>query len=210
MAGTKKMTKLILNKYHIPGESPKLEVTVYSLAVHGGYPPNALSYLQYVRSLSPDSPKWKDYPIKEMKAEYPKQKEKAAKLFADCIHPVFPERVPTAIIKIPSTRDLNCPYYSAIKERYRDAIDLTFYVKRHYKVKSGEGATFKEVFDDTYLEPCDGLADIKNILLVDDVYASGNTAAAVLLRLREHGLPDTARMQVAAPLLVEKSVGLPS
>ena len=84
------------------------------------------------------------------------------------------------------------------------------FIKRHHKVKSGEGATFKEVFDDTYLEPCDSLAGIKNILLIDDVYASGNTAAAVLLRLRKNGLPDTAQMVVAAPLLVKGSAGLPS
>lgn len=205
MAGVNIVTMLIQKRYRIPVDAPQLSVSVYSLSVHGEYPPNALSYLQYVRSLSPDASKWKEYPFKEMKAEYPKQKEKTAQLLADYIQPVFSERVPTAIIKIPSTRDLNCPYYSAIKERYRDAIDLTLYVKRHYKVKSGEGATFKEVFEDIYLEPCDCLAGIKNILLIDDVYASGNTVAAVFLRLREHGLPDTARMQVAAPLLAEKS-----
>jgi adenine/guanine phosphoribosyltransferase-like PRPP-binding protein len=208
MAGVNIMTKLILNRYHVPVESPQLPVSVYSLAVHGGDSPSVLSYLQYVRSIKAGSSEWDRLLLKQIKAEYPKQKGKAAQLLADGIRSLLADEEPGAIVNIPSTRDLNCPYYSAIKERFRNAVDMSPFIKRHYKVKSGEGATFKEVFDDTYLEPCDSLAGIKNILLIDDVYASGNTAAAVLLRLREIGLPDTAQMVIAAPLLVKGSAGL--
>jgi pyrimidine operon attenuation protein/uracil phosphoribosyltransferase len=58
------------------------------------------------------------------------------------------------------------------------------------------------LFTDTSVTGTPPLANIRSLLLIDDVLAEGKTVAAVVARLPEAGLPEETRILVAVPLVV--------
>ncbi len=49
------------------------------------------------------------------------------------------------------------------------------------------------------------LEEARSVLIVDDYFVTGRTAAALLSIIRSHGLPADASVTVACPLWVERS-----
>ena len=194
-------------RFAVPTGETTTEVDVVSLAPHGqGYGVSKLAYLQYVRSgmlkvMSPTG-RAEDSPITHT---YLANVKNYAMMLAAAVEEAIGDGVPDAVIETPSSRDLNQPYTRALLERFPQASDLSSHLCRLGKVKSGEGASAQEVLADTVSADVPQLGGVGTIIVVDDVLEAGKAAGAVIARLRESGLPDTARIILAVPLVVYKS-----
>jgi hypothetical protein len=84
-----------------------------------------------------------------------------------------------------------------------DGPDLTCrFSKVNYDVGSGEGIPLLTVLSNLNYRPVGDEADISHLLIVDDVFKGGKTAAAMILKLQVAGLPAECRVTVACPLWV--------
>jgi hypothetical protein len=102
-----------------------------------------------------------------------------------------------AIVTPPSCRQDADPYRSAIAED-QNAMDLTSGFTRLNKYKAGDSNTTVEDMVMEFVYKGSGKeAEIKELLIVDESISSGKTVAAMLVRLREAGLPEDCRITVA-------------
>lgn len=101
----------------------------------------------------------------------------------------------------PSRRRDAEPYLAAIKRRRRDAHDVSRSVHRVGNVSAGETTEPTRFVAHVALTYATRFDQFRDVLIVDDVYSAGTTAAALLFRMEQLGLPTDARVSVAAPLL---------
>lgn len=101
----------------------------------------------------------------------------------------------------PSRRHDAAPYLASIKMRNHNATDLSSSFHRVKDVRAGLVANPLAVIPSIALTYGESLKGFRNVLIVDDVYASGATSAAMVFRMEERGLPVDALVSIAAPLL---------
>jgi len=95
------------------------------------------------------------------------------------------------------------PYRKAIAAAHPKAADLTAAVGRNGNARAGEGASFEDVLGALSYRPTGQEKDFRRIVIVDDTFITGTTAAAVVLLLRQHGLPDECEVTFACPLWLD-------
>jgi hypothetical protein len=103
----------------------------------------------------------------------------------------------------PSRRRDAEPFMAALlASRTHDYEDVSDHMVKDPTARSTEYAlpsAFKEKLTiSSYLD----LSNFNHLLIVDDVFSSGVTAGAMLLRMGEHGLPRSASVTVAVPIWV--------
>ncbi|OHA09332.1 MAG: hypothetical protein A3A44_03450 [Candidatus Sungbacteria bacterium RIFCSPLOWO2_01_FULL_60_25] len=181
----------------IPDGQPLVTVNVYSLSPHGGPTPSGLSYIQWVRcpsilrSISESQER-------DVEAEYFNDLPGYVWAFSE----LLPQHLsPEAITVAPSRRLLAAPYMEVAAQRFPGARDLSIYVHKIGETSAAESQSFDEVLESIrYTGPRqDGL---QSLLIVDDMLASGRTAAAMVSRLRALGMPSGAAIAVAVALRV--------
>lgn len=188
----------------IPTATGPLEIEVWSLAPHGnGNRLSDLAYLQHIRSgvakvVSPTGRPEDSLQAGRYFAGLPKFADALTNLVAAELQDVQPD----AILELPSTRDFNAPYTSAIQERFPTAVNLTGAISRCGQVKSGQSDSFDDILADTVGNSPLDLSNVKTLVIIDDVFGKGKTVGAAVSRLRELGLPADARVALAVPLVV--------
>lgn len=106
-----------------------------------------------------------------------------------------------AIVSPRSSRpELIEPYLQAMRDKFPVAVDLTGSFERTGEQRAGEGATVAELIAATSYRPAGDERSLDAIVIVDDVVAEGKSAAAVIALLRTAGVPETAKIRIAAPL----------
>ncbi len=175
-------------------------VTVYSLADHDpAKKQSRLAYLQLVRTSTLTILAGGDDPEStQLALEYHADKLQ----FAEDLANMLPSGPPAGILCVPSTRDLTRIYFDSIRRRFAEALDLTSTVGRKGKVKGGESTSYDEILADTTCAGSFNLRNIGALLMVDDVFDSGRTVAALVTRLHGSGLPQDSQIDVASPLCV--------
>jgi hypothetical protein len=194
-------------RFGIPTGDTTTEIDVVSLAPHGqGYGVSTLAYLQYVKSgmlrvVSPTG-RAEDSPITHT---YLANVSDYARRLAAEVEEALGDGIPDVVIETPSSRDLNQPYTRALLESFPQALDLSSHLRRLGKVKSGEGASVREVLTDIVASDVPWLEGVGTLIVVDDVLEAGKAVEAVIARLQECGLPATAGIILAVPLVAYRS-----
>lgn len=102
-------------------------------------------------------------------------------------------------------RDLE-PYRQEVVARGIARTDLSHLLRR-----KSEGTSRHQSFDQLIgaldFDGSTTLEGIRSLLIVDDYFVTGRTAAAVLSLLRSHGFPPDADVTVACPLWVDQREG---
>lgn len=112
-----------------------------------------------------------------------------------------------AVLTPPSTYCFAKPYLDTIKPLFNDAHDVSGSFTRDPGVHSDQCETVEQYKNCLhYSSHCD-LTAVRSLLIVDDVLNRGRTVAAVVLLLREHGLPARSRVFAACPLWISPPGG---
>jgi hypothetical protein len=115
-----------------------------------------------------------------------------------------PEAGPGAILRVPSGRNLNCPYHGAIKPIFANTTDISANITKG-NVSSGDpNSAFNDVFDDINIVDEGDLPDLTgnpSVLIVDDVFSTGKTVVAIIQKLQQYFPAETAYV-VACPLRI--------
>jgi hypothetical protein len=115
-----------------------------------------------------------------------------------------PDAGPCAILRGPSGRNLNCPYYASIKPIFANTNDISANITKG-NVSSGDpNSTFNDVFHDIDIVDQGDLPDLTgnpSVLIVDDVFSTGKTGVAIIEKLQQHFPAETAYV-VACPLRI--------
>lgn len=108
-----------------------------------------------------------------------------------------------ALIAPPSSRSDSEPYVDAILEK--SAIpDWSNRFSRKKEIKAAEAKSVEEMFGEFEYEPKGGEKDVKNLLFVDESLATGKSIAALLMHLKNAGLPEDCNVVVAVPALLQE------
>jgi predicted amidophosphoribosyltransferase len=108
-----------------------------------------------------------------------------------------------AIVSPPSSRPrLLDPYRAALLKKFPRALDLTDAFTDTSKPSSGLGTSFEHLVTAISYKPLGNEPALKSLVIVDDVLASGRTAAAVIQKLTDAGLPQNCQITVACALWV--------
>lgn len=107
------------------------------------------------------------------------------------------------VLSPPSRRSDSEPYRQEILDRGIAAVDLTDCFSRN-SARSRSTGSFDELIDDLDFEDRHGLKGARAVLIVDDYFVTGRTAAALLSVLRSFGFPQNADVTVACPLWLER------
>jgi hypothetical protein len=110
-----------------------------------------------------------------------------------------------AIFSPPSRHpQLAQPYREAIAAIHPNAVDLTAMFTRRGEALAGVGATLEQVLNGLAFDPAEQvLAGFERIVIVDESYNRGITAAGLIFRLRERGLPKDCKVIFVCPLQIE-------
>ena len=100
-------------------------------------------------------------------------------------------------------RDLE-PYRDEVVARGIARRDLSALVTRS-RHASARRQSFDEMVDALHLDAGADLRGSRSLLIVDDYFVTGRTAAALLSVLRSHGYPADADVTVACPLWLSKA-----
>jgi len=107
----------------------------------------------------------------------------------------------SALVSPPTRRpQLIHPYMAAMKLRFPASVDLTNRFSRSGPMLSGEDATLTDVIASLSYVPGKDEATFKSVVITDDVLSRGFTAAALIHRLFEAGVPPDCTITVAVPL----------
>ncbi len=112
------------------------------------------------------------------------------------------------IIDPPSTRGLHRPYLSAFKQPYKSVPWISLKKTAPIDVDAQKLDELRNVVDwgaDSRNDPHRGalnLSSASHVLIVDDVFSSGSTAAVIVEFIRSRGVPSGAVYYVAAPLRI--------
>ena len=105
-----------------------------------------------------------------------------------------------AVLSPPSRHpELAQPYFGALLPSSPKAVDLSGNFSRKSGSRSGDGRTYQEVFDGLSYDPKGCESALGSVLIVDDIFYSGNTAAAIIAHLQRAGTPAPCRFTVACP-----------
>jgi hypothetical protein len=155
-----------------------------------------LQFLHRVRD-----PRWlgqyPDWATSEEASSYYSQLPKATKALASELRDTPMDLVLTP----PSRRHDAEPYLAELKRYFRDAVDLSRSVHRVRDVSAGANPGAVEFAASIALTFAGSLSNFRSVLIVDDVYSSGTTAAAIVFRLEQFGLHIDAQITIAAPLI---------
>lgn len=102
----------------------------------------------------------------------------------------------------PSLRSDAVPILAAIRAVCRDAKDVSRFLYKLPGFCAGVATDFGSVFSALCYLGRRTLDGHNSVLIVDDVLATGNTTAAMVCRLRDAGLPETAKVTIAVPLWI--------
>jgi hypothetical protein len=115
-----------------------------------------------------------------------------------------PDAGPSAIVRVPSSRNLNCPYFAVLQREFPNAVDLSRCIRKG-DVSSGDpNSTFDDVFNDYHVDNPDDITDFNEnptILLVDDVFSTGKSIASIIRRFEPH-VPAETTYVLACPLRI--------
>lgn len=95
------------------------------------------------------------------------------------------------------------PYRRAICEANPSAIDLTGQLTRTGSAFAGENATVAQLATQMHYAETGRESTIRRLVIVDDTFTRGATAAALVTVLRKHGLSDDCEVVVACPLWLD-------
>jgi hypothetical protein len=184
--------------FHLPTE-PEITVTLVYLCKWSESDgcPGGLMYLQGIRtgSLAAVSPSGRPEDAAESRTYSSLRDRHVARLTVEVSEPVL------AVISPPSRHsELTLPYRDAVKKRFPHATDLTDRFKRAENVSAGESASLTDLVNALTYHPGGDEGTFSSLLIIDDVFARGRTAAALVKRLREAGLPENCTITIAAPL----------
>ncbi|MDH3222379.1 MAG: hypothetical protein OEO23_01575 [Gemmatimonadota bacterium] len=112
------------------------------------------------------------------------------------------DRAYELVLSPPSRRADLEPYRREIVARGIARTDLSDRLRRTGHATS-RGQSFDQLIDAFAFEGDDALAGAKSLLIVDDYFVTGRTAAALLSILRSQGFPSDGQVTVACPLWVD-------
>ncbi len=95
------------------------------------------------------------------------------------------------------------PYRRAIMSAHSNVTDLTAAVSRIGSARAGEGASLEDILDSLRYQPKGTEKDFRRIVIVDDTFTSGTTAAAVVKLLRQNGLSEECEVIFACPMWLD-------
>ena len=176
------------------GRIPAELVYLAAYSAASGVAPSHLRVLGYLHKSK--SPIWQGPLTEHEGREYERQLPCLERAFAAAL----PDRLFDSLVSAPSSRpDLVDPFAQAARQRFPQAYDLTPFISREGRVRSGTGASFQEILKATRFEvPPTTVASGGCLLIVDDVFSTGRTAA-VLARVLT-GLLGAVSIVVACPL----------
>jgi len=101
----------------------------------------------------------------------------------------------------PPTRhpQLTDGYRRAFAAHAPQALDITDRFQRVKGVRSGPGRPLQAVVDDIRYESHGDESAFRKIIIIDDIFATGTTAAAMIHRMRQAGLSDECSFVIACP-----------
>lgn len=102
-----------------------------------------------------------------------------------------------------SRRDLD-PYRDEIVSRGIARRDLSGHLSRT-RPTSARRQSFDQLIDALAFEGAPPIAGARSLLIVDDYFVTGRTAAALLSLVRSHGFPLDGQVTVACPLWLDRS-----
>jgi predicted amidophosphoribosyltransferase len=108
-----------------------------------------------------------------------------------------------AIVTPPSTHSRVAPYLAALR-RVAD-VDLSDGFRRHRETRSAEGCELGELIEAISYSPNKRESELKAVLIVDDIVASGRTAAALMHHMRLAGVAAECKFSLACPLWLPPS-----
>jgi hypothetical protein len=114
-----------------------------------------------------------------------------------------PNNEPAAILRMPSGSNLNCPFFGGVKRACQNSINLSQHICKGPGKSSGQGVQFGELLAAfwTANPPIPHLPDHPVIVVVDDVFSTGKSMAAVMRMFAPH-VPENAVYVLACPLHV--------
>ncbi len=111
----------------------------------------------------------------------------------------LPEETFDAILSPPSRYDQAGAYRNAYVTAGRGRRDLTDRLSKLGGNLSGEGANLEQIVDELKYDARGDEVCLRSVLIVDDTFNTGKTAAAVITRLMEAGIPEDCSFVVAVP-----------
>ncbi|MGO9362373.1 MAG: hypothetical protein ACLP02_02790 [Rhodomicrobium sp.] len=173
----------------LPAGPTTIPATLFYLTKDGA---SDIGYLQRVRSMK----NVKGELLRDMEERYTQMTRTWSHQLASHI-----EGPVEAVVSPPSSRPyLAEPYRNAIRNKFAAAVDLTPRLTRSCEYFSGEGATFDAMMQAVSYESTGAEPQYRTLVIVDDILATGRTAALVVCKVRAAGFSDGAQIFVAAPL----------
>lgn len=180
----------------IPLNNPSLAVRV--VALFKGKEPGPFAFLQGMRSgvlkvLNPDPEKT------EAAMGYRRKEGRYQRMLADKLPANF-----DAVVSPPSRMAWQAePYRREICRKNPSAIDLTPQFTRNGNALAGEEATLAQIIAQMHYVQTGQERDIGRLIIVDDTFTRGTTAAAIIGVLRANGLREDCETIVACPLWLD-------
>jgi hypothetical protein len=106
------------------------------------------------------------------------------------------------IISPPSRFPFTNAYRNAIRPSLSQSVDLSGRIERISESFAGRGADFDQHRKAFRFHPTLEIRSSKSLLIIDDIFWRGVTAAATLFHLRQAGLPHNAKVALACPLWI--------
>ena len=108
------------------------------------------------------------------------------------------------VLSPPSRRSDLDPYRNEVVSRGIARTDLSHHFSRS-EPRSSRRNSFDQLIDALSFDGDPSLARARSLLIVDDYFVTGRTAAALLSILRSHGFPADGEVTVACPLWVDRT-----
>jgi hypothetical protein len=181
--------------------TPSASAALLYLDIYGGFfdVGTPLAYLQRVRSEAAATEQ--NFSLEHAAREYERALPQTLAQFERLIAALSAD----LLVCPPSFRKDATPYMKVARSTYPTAHDASeFFHRLASHTKAGTAKKLADVLDGLAIDEAPNFAQRKHVLIVDDVYADGRTAAAVVYRLRERGLSADAQITVACPLRVRK------
>jgi len=187
--------------FDIPVQSPFVRVRV--VALRKGKSAGAFSYLQGIRSgVLQKLVNWEN---SDAVLGYKRNLHRYCQMLANAVSGDI-----DAVISPPSKMAWQAePYRKEILAKNSRGVDLTALMTKSGDARSGTGATFEQILAELEYRPCGQEPNFQRIVIVDDTFNEGKTAAAVLSKLRQHGVSDQCTFVVACPLWLDTIVQAP-
>lgn len=186
---------MVDEKVVVPLSDPSLSVRV--IALHRGKDAGPFSYLQAIRSGYLKA--FGDPEETEVARSYRRNERD----YVEALTKAVGENV-DAVISPPSRLAWQAaPYRKSILANNAKAIDLTARLPSQKGIYAGEGTTVPKVVSELSFAPTGEEMNIRRLVIVDDTFNTGTTAAAIITVIRNYGLPNECEIIVACPLWLE-------